>query len=227
MIGEPENRFSFTRTAHLACGAQKQFARHHLVDRMQGDDLGTEREVIMRYARLLVVMCLSLVTLAGRGQETTAEEKAFFDKNVGKLVKLEPTPITGQTLEKVFAAKFYTVKMSMGGEEGVRTLVAARLGEDLKDVTMPEANTDMPTLKALVRAGFKLKADADGKAFEQALDLLYPVDVRYDEKRKAVRHSGTEWTFIRGAFIGNFKGLVVTADADGTITSIKYSREIK
>jgi hypothetical protein len=181
----------------------------------------------MRYARLLVVLCLSLATVAGRGQEATAEEKAFFDKHVGKLVKLEPTPITGQALEQVFAAKFFMVKMNMGGEAGVKTLVAARLGEDLQDVTMPETNADLPGLKSLVRAGFKLKSEADGKMFEQALDLLYPVDVRYDEKRKAVRQAGTEWTFIRGAFIGNFKGLVVTTDGIGTVTSIKYSRDIK
>jgi hypothetical protein len=57
--------------------------------------------------------------------------------------------------------------------------------------------------------------------------VLYPPDTRYDEKRKAVQHSGTLWTFIRGVFIGDFKGLVVTTDADGTITNIKYSREIK
>jgi hypothetical protein len=180
----------------------------------------------MHYARLLVIICLSLATISGRGQETTAEEKAFFDKNVGKLVKLEPTPITGQALLRVFAARFYMVKVGLGGEEGAKTMVAARVGEELKDVTMLETNADMPALKALVSAGFRLKTDDDGKAFEQALDLLYPVDVRYDEKRKAVRHSATEWTFVRGAFIGNFKGLVVTTDADGTITAIKYSRNI-
>ena len=181
----------------------------------------------MRTRTSLLLAALLVVTLTGRGQEATADDKAFFEKNVGKLVKLDPAPITGQALEKVFGAKFYSVKASMGGEDGVKTLVAARFGDDLKDVSMPETNAEMPALKALVKPDFKLKADADGRTFEQALDLLYPVDVRYDEKRKAVRHSGTEWTFIRGTFIGDFKGLVVTTDANGTITGIRYSREIK
>ncbi len=181
----------------------------------------------MRTHKSLLLAALLLLTLDGRGQEATVEDKAFFDKNVARLVKAEPTPITGQVLERVFGAKFYTVKVSMGGQEGVKSLVAARVKEDLKDVTLPEANADMPALKSLVKPDFKLKADADGKAFEEALDLLYPVDVRYDEKRKAVRHAGTEWLFIRGTFIADFKGLVVTTDADGTILSIKYSREIK
>jgi hypothetical protein len=174
-----------------------------------------------------LLAALLLVTIDGRGRAATAEDKAFFEKNVASLVKVEPAPITGQALERVFGAKFYTVKVSMGGEQGVKTLVAARVQDDLKDVTLPEANADMPALQALVKPDFKLKTDADGKAFEEALDLLYPVDVRYDEKRKAVKHAGTEWVFIRGTFIADFKGLVVTTDAEGTVKSIKYSREIK
>jgi hypothetical protein len=172
-------------------------------------------------------VALLFVTLNSRGQEATVEERAFFEKNLARLVKVEPKPITGQALERTFGAKFYTIKVSMGGEVGIKALVAARVQEDLKDVSLPEANADLSALKSLVKPDFKLKADADGKTFEEALDLLYPVDVRYDEKRKAVRHVGTEWLFIRGTFIADFKGLVVTTDADGTIKSIKYSREIK
>src|ERR1043166_2698573 len=149
----------------------------------------------MRYTWLWVVGCVGLVltALVGRGEQVTAEEKAFFDKNVGKLVQVEPTPVTGEALEKVFAAgaKFYTVKVAMGGASGAAMLVAARVGETLLDVTMPEAAADMAGLKAAVKPGFKLKTEADGKAFEAALDVLYPPDTRYDEKRKAVRHAGT------------------------------------
>ena len=181
----------------------------------------------MRTYTSLLVSVLFLAAFNGRGQEASVEDRAFFQKNVARLVQAEPKPITGQALERVFGAKFYSVKMSMGGEEGIKLLVAARFQDELKDVTLPEANADMPALQALVKQDFKLKADADGKAFEEALDLLYPVDVRYDEKRKAVRHAGTEWLFIRGTFIADFKGLVVTTDADGTIKSIRYSREIK
>ena len=181
----------------------------------------------MRYVILLVVLCVGLIAITGRAQEATAEEKAFFDKNIGKLIKIEPTPVTGGALAKVFDAKFYVVKVSVGGNGGATTLVAARVGDNLLEVSMPGSTADMPVLKALVKPDFKLKADADGKAFEAALDLLYPPDTRYDEKRKAVKHAGAEWAFIRGEFIGEFKGLVVTTDGDGKITGIKYSREIK
>jgi hypothetical protein len=119
------------------------------------------------------------------------------------------------------------VKVNIGNSGGTTMLVVARIDDNLSDVSLPGAMADMPALKALVKPDFKLKADADGKAFEAALDLLYPPDTRYDEKRKAVRHAGTTWTFIRGMFIGDYKGLVVTTDADGTIMSIRHSREIK
>ena len=81
----------------------------------------------MRYTWLWVVGCVGLVltALVGRGAQVTAEEKAFFDKNIGKLVQVEPTPVTGEALEKVFAAgaKFYTVKVSVGGGSGVTRMV--------------------------------------------------------------------------------------------------------
>jgi hypothetical protein len=195
--------------------------------RMPHDTSAGEREEIMRYPVLLVVLCLSLVVRVGRAQDATPEEKAFFDRNVGKLVHIEPTPIPGEALEKVFGAKFYKVKVSMGDNGNAPLLVAARMGDSLFQVSMPDAPADMTALRALVRPDFKLKTDADGKAFEAALDLLYPPDTRYDEKRKAIRHSGTDWTFVRGVFINDLKGLVVTTDSGGTITAIKYSREIK
>ena len=180
----------------------------------------------MRYTVLIVILCLALVTCVGQAQQTTAGDQAFFEKSIGKLLKVEPSPITGEALEKVFSAKFYQVKVGLKGG-GDMLLVAARVGDSLSEVSMPGTTSDMVDLKALVKPDFKLKTDADGKAFEAALDLLYPPDTRYDEKRKAVQHAGTQWTFIRGEFIDNFKGLVVTTDADGAITSIKYSREIK
>jgi len=170
---------------------------------------------------------MGLIAMVGRAQVAPPEEKSFVDRNMGKLIKLDPTPVTGEALEKVFSATFYMVKVSVGAGGGTTMLVAARVGDNLADVSLPTAAADLPALKALVKPDFKLKTDADGKVFEAALDLLYLPDTRYDEKRKAVRHVGAEWTFIRGVFIGDYKGLVVTTDANGTITSIRYSREIK
>jgi len=181
----------------------------------------------MRYAKVFVVLCFMPGALVGQAQEATVADMAFFEKNVGKLIKLEPIRVSGEALEKIFAATFYTVRVKIGDRENVATLVAAKASDTVLDLSLPDTTAGMPALEQLVRTDFKLKTDADGKLFEAALDVLYPADTRYDEKRKAVRHLGTEWMFIRGVFIGDFKGLVVTTDADGTIVGIKYSREIK
>jgi hypothetical protein len=184
----------------------------------------------MRNALLLVVLCLGLFTLAARAQDATAEEKSFFEKNVGKLVKLEPTPMNGEALAKVFAAKFYSVKVSMGDDGGMTTLTVARKGNELSVVSTPGTTADMPGLKTMVKPDFKLKTDTDGIVFQAALDILYPIDDRFDKedaKVKAVKHSGNQWTFVRGKFFDDLKGIIVTTDANGTITKIGYSLEIK
>lgn len=184
----------------------------------------------MRHALLLAVLCLGFFTLAARAEDATAEEKAFFEKNVTKLIQLDPTPMTGEALAKVFIAKFYSVKVSMGEDGAMTTLTVARKGNDMSQVSTPGSTADMPELKALVKPDFKLKTDTDGIVFQAALDVLYPIDDRFDKedvKAKAVKHSGNQWTFIRGKFFDNLKGIIVTTDANGTITKISYSLEIK
>ena len=184
----------------------------------------------MRYALVTLVLAMGLITLAARAQDATPQDQAFFDKQIGKLVKLEPHPLTGDALAKIFTAKFFKVNVSIGADRGGTTLVVARSGDNLIEVSTPGTDADMPDLKALLKPDFKLKADADGKTFQAALDLLYPIDERFDKedlKAKAVRHADTEWTFIRGKFFDHFKGLVVKTDATGAITNIKYSLDIK
>jgi len=186
-----------------------------------------ERTVLMRHA-LLLVLCLGLFTMAARAEDATAEEKSFFEKNVGKLVKLEPSPMNGEALAKVFAAKFYSVKMSI--DNAIITTTVARVGNDLLQFHGPDTTADMPELKGLVKPDFKLKTDADGIVFRAALDDLFPIGDRFDKedaKLNATKHSGNTWTFIRGKFFDELKGFIVTTDANGTITKISYSLEIK
>jgi hypothetical protein len=56
----------------------------------------------MRYAALLVLVCVALAAPDARTQDAKIDDRAFFDKNIGKLIKLEPTPIVDLSLDKVF-----------------------------------------------------------------------------------------------------------------------------
>src|SRR3954466_14845912 len=101
----------------------------------------------MRYAVHLIILCVGLIALDGHAEVASPEEKAFIDRNMGKLINLDPTAVTGEALEKVFGATFYVVKVSVGAGGGTTTLVAARVGDNLADVSLPSATADFPALK--------------------------------------------------------------------------------
>lgn len=188
----------------------------------------------MRYALLFVALILGLFLSPVRAAEqpVSADDKAFFDKQMGKLVKFEPKPLAGDALGKVFAAKFFKLGVSVGADGMSVDLVVAKSGDNLLEVTTPSTTADMPDFKTLFKPDFKLKTDADAKSLQAALDLLYPIDERFsdgkeDIKAKTFKHTGTTWTFIRGKFFDDFKGFIVKIDANGTVTSVEYSLNIK
>src|SRR5437870_2580005 len=113
----------------------------------------------MRFALPLVLLCLGMLAPLSRAQTAPAEEKTFLDSNIGKLVKLDPTPIKGESLDKVFSASFYIVKLNMANGAAATTIVAARAADNLLDVSLPAAPADMPSLKSLLKPDFKLKTD--------------------------------------------------------------------
>jgi len=43
-----------------------------------------------------------------------------------------------------------------------------------------------------------------------------------DKKAVAFHHTGNEWTFVRGKFFDSLMGFVITTDAKGKLTAIKY-----
>ncbi len=182
---------------------------------------------MMRYRLPAAILSILLLALAARAADVSPQDKAFFEKNYSKLVKIEPHPLASDALGKVFAAAFFSVDITFSGSN--YKLVAARAGDDLKEVTLPSTDADMPDLKAIVKPAFKIAADADAKTFEAALDLLYPINPDFgpdDLKAKTIKHAGDEWTFVRGKFFDHFKGFVIKTNPDGTIAGIRYSLQI-
>jgi hypothetical protein len=157
--------------------------------------------------------------------DDTADDQAFFDKQTSKFVKLQPTRLTGDALGKVFAGIFYSVNV-VGSDGGSTKAVVARTGDGIAIVSIPGTTTDMPDVIKLLKGDFVLKSDADAHVFQDALDVLYPIDTTFnkdDLNAKAMRHTGTQWTFVRGKFFDHFKGLIVTTDGAGKITAVKWT----
>ena len=89
-------------------------------------------------------------------------------------------------------------------------------------------NRPMPEVKSLLKKGFVIKTEDDAKAFEAALDVLWPIrSVGPKKAPKEIKKEGGTWTFVRGTFSKDLQGFIVKTGPDGSIQSIDYSLEIK
>jgi hypothetical protein len=179
------------------------------------------------YFLVKLVLCAAVIPASFALAAVTPQEQTFISQHIGDLVKVEPTRLQGLALDQVFQAPIYSIKVTVAG--GTQTVLAARVESDLVDISLPNTTAAMPRFLKLISPKFKLAGEKDAQAFQEALDALYPIDTDFskdDLKAKAIKHSGTTWTFVRGKFFDHLKGFVVTTDAAGTVTEIKYSLSI-
>ena len=109
-------------------------------------------------------------------------------------------------------------------------LLVARTGDKVFLLEDRSTTQRMPVFLSAIRKDFRIKSDEDAALFENTLDRIFPMDnssMQKDEKYKEIRRTGQTATFIRGAFFQNRKGFVLTLGADGTITGVTYSLDIK
>lgn len=184
--------------------------------------------------QFLTFVAVAMFCLAGsaRGAGLSPDERAFFDKHISKIVQIEPTRMEGPALQTVFQSPLYKVIVTISqGDSGKQTvdLVVARVRQELADVSLPGTNEGMPQLQRMISPKFKLKNQQAAKTLEAALDALYPISDAFggeDLKAKAIKHSGSDWLFIRGAFFKKHKGFVFKTNPDGTIAGVSYSLDL-
>lgn len=182
--------------------------------------------------RLLAVVGLALVAGAGtaRAQGLTPEEQAFLDRNLKQIIVITPTRLSEPAVTKVFAAPIYKVKIQINDQDGgnaLTTITVARVGASLVAVSLPSTDTVRPDIHKMLRPDFKLTNAAAAQTLQNALDVVYPMmGGPDDEKLKAFRHAGNEWHFVRGKFFDNNLGFVMTTNAAGTITAVRFSLKL-
>lgn len=173
----------------------------------------------------LSLLALIVAPVLQMRADDAASDQAFFDKQTSKFIKLQPKRLTADVLGKLFSAIIYNVNV-VNSDGGGSNAVVARIGDDIAIITIPSSTADMPDFVKLLKADFMLKSDADAHVFQDALDAIYPIDATFnkdDINAKAIRHSGNQWTFVRGKFFDHFKGFIVTADNNGKVTSVKWT----
>ncbi|HVS71018.1 MAG TPA: hypothetical protein VHQ47_07175 [Phycisphaerae bacterium] len=171
-----------------------------------------------------MVLCLGLGLSTSLGASVDPADQKFFEQHINEVVKVQAEPLDNPAIGKVMAGKFFNLKLTVGG--GAESVVAARLGDKVVTVALPDTTAPMPHFKELVKPDFKLQTDASAHALEDVFDVLYPVDAD-GAKVKTIRHAGTTWTFIRGKFFDHFEALIVTTDGKGAITGVSRSLEVK
>ncbi len=57
------------------------------------------------------------------------------------------------------------------------------------------------------------------------IPLVFPI-FGPDAGARAIRHSGNDWTFVRGQFFDNAMGFVLTTDATGRITAVRWALKL-
>lgn len=131
-------------------------------------------------------------------------------------------PVQSAGLEEVFSAKFYfvTAKTDLGDNSYTESSFIVYAQDEKYNVLLEEAE-----LKTLVTPDYKLNNELAAASFQDALNALYPPGA-FDVKHIQFYEKEGSWYFIRGESFSLKKGIVVSADALGSIEKIEKQTEI-
>ncbi len=177
------------------------------------------------FTRLFAVAAVVSVLMFSALGQGPADELTFVKNHLSDVVQVEPARLDDAAVMKVFAAPVYRVTVKIRDAEGATNTseaIVAHVGDELLPITRPSSDADCPTFVKMLRRDFKLTKDADAATLQEALDQLYPIIMEDEKKAEAFHHSGNQWQFVRGTFFEDKMGFLVTTDASGTITSVKY-----
>ncbi len=181
----------------------------------------------MRKTLAATLLVLAFGATGVTAQRATPEELAFIRTHMDQIVQLQPERLTDAAVTSVFAPPIYRVKIIINDPNGNPTtsVIVARSGNAIVPVSMPGEERDCPEIHKLLKPTFKLNGDAAAATVQSALDVVFSV-MGPETEGRAIRHKGNEWTFVRGKFFDNGMGFVMTTDATGRITSVRWSLKI-
>ncbi len=182
-------------------------------------------------AATLLVLAFSAPGATGQKAPTTQkaapDDLAFITAHMDQLVQLRPERLGDAAVASVFAPPIYRVNIIINDPAGNPTtsMIVARSGDTIVPISAPGEERDCPEILKLLRPAFRLNGDAAATTVQSALDAVFPV-FGGDVNARAIRHSGREWTFVRGKFFDNAMGFVLTTDATGRITGVRWALKL-
>jgi hypothetical protein len=175
-------------------------------------------------ARIMIAGAV-LVAL-GADRAARAEDGAEFIKDhISDVVKIDAKPIADPSVASTFAGPVYNVTIGISDGESLQTstMIATLSGGKVVALARPGTDGDYPQIQKLLNPGLRLTSDGDLKAVQNAFDLVFPIVGMQDMSAKDFRHAGNQWTLVRGVFFDKKMGFVLTTDAQGAVTDVKYT----
>jgi hypothetical protein len=176
------------------------------------------KKLVLSLASVMIMVNLSAQTIAPESQKLI---EAFVKSNID--IQLEA--IDQVTVSKVFSGTFFKINIgfietgsganSCGSDNYVNVNGSA--------VNMIEAihmDLECPVLMSIIKKDFVLKDETAAKLFEEALNVLYPVDEEEIQNVKHL-HKDSQWIFLRGKFFDDFTAFIVTTGSNGIVTKVE------
>jgi hypothetical protein len=171
------------------------------------------------------ILFFSFLMMNINAQEISEKDNSLLDNFIKSKISIVKVKIESDTLSKVFSGAFYKVDAGFAFTENMSYCSGDVFVIKEGALYVMEGKTDsMRTLVSLVKNDFFLKGETDAKAFEMALDKIYPMS-EMNEKHKEHLKSGGKWYFIRDEFFDSKSGFTVTLDQNSRILNISYNLE--
>jgi hypothetical protein len=174
---------------------------------------------------VLVAIAASSIAVLGTARTARADDGAAFVKqHISDLVKIDVAPFADPAVITTFGDSFYnvTVGISDGDSMSTSTMIVARSGDSVVSLSRPGTDGDYPKIQKLLNPSLRLTSDSDLKTVQNAFDIIFPIVGTQDMSVRDYKHSGNQWTLVRGMFFDKKMGFVLTTDANGAVTDVKY-----
>jgi hypothetical protein len=172
---------------------------------------------------LLAIAASSLAVLS-TGRTARADNAAFIKQHISDLVKIDVAPFADPAVATTFGDSIYNVTVGVSDGESLQTstMIVSRSGDNVVALSRPGTDGDYPKIQKMLNPSLRLTSDSDLKTVQTAFDLVFPIVGTQDMSVRDYKHAGNQWTLVRGMFFDKKMGFVLTTDANGAVTNVKY-----
>jgi hypothetical protein len=148
-------------------------------------------------------------------------------KEINQNTEITAQEIKDASVDKCFAGPIYTTIVDMLKKSHNLGALYGMKDDGVVEITDPGSNEEMPKLQSIVNPEFRLKTKEDGEHLINAMHALYERAFIIDKVEPHFVQNGLTWSMIIGEMREDFHGFIFETNADGKITKISRSLEIK